>query len=286
VGIVGASGTGIQQLCCLLDAARVGVRHALGTGSRDLSADVGAISTLQGLAALDADPAVNVVVVVSKPPDPFVAAEVAMAVADCATPVVEVLLGRPEVTLERAASAVLAELGRPRVEFPLWSPAEALTPRPGRLRGCFVGGTLCAEARLTAADRLGPVATDPAAPGHACVDYGDDAYTRGRAHPMIDPALRLAAIADAAADPETAVVLADVVLGYGSHPDPAAELAPIVDTAVGGGVPVVISLCGSSRDPQGRDRQAAMLATAGAEVFLSNAAAARRAVELVDGDDR
>ena len=109
IGITGASGTGIQQLCCLLDAADVGVRHALGTGSRDLSVEVGAASTMSALAALDADPSVEVILVVSKPPAPTVAARVREAAAACATPVVIALLGESGSTLEAAA----AEATRP-----------------------------------------------------------------------------------------------------------------------------------------------------------------------------
>ena len=281
VAITGASGTGIQQLCCLLDAAGVGVRHALGTGSRDLSAAVGGLSTLQALAALDADPAVEVIIVVSKPPDSAVAAAVEQAVAACGTPVVMALLGEPAVTLEGAAGEALSILGRPPVDLPVWRPDLLPDPKRGDLRGLFSGGTLRDEARAIAAATLGAVATEPTAAGHPMVDYGSDEFTRGRAHPMIDPGMRLDALEAATADPSTSTVLLDVVLGYGAHPDPAADLVPIVRSAVGDGVSVVVSMCGSRQDPQGRDRQAGALRDAGAEVYLSNAAAAARAVALV-----
>jgi len=286
VAIVGASGTGIQQLCCLLDAADVGVRHALGTGSHDLSAAVGAASTLQALTALDADPAIEVIIVVSKPPDPGVAEEVEKAVAACTTPVVVALLGDPDVTLERAAGAALAILGEPDVELPVWHPDRRPVPRAGALVGFFSGGTLRDEARAIATPVLGPITVEPTVSGHRMVDYGSDQFTRGRAHPMIDPSLRLAELSDAAADPSTGAILLDVVLGYGAHPDPAAQLAPALTAASEAGVPVVVSLCGARRDPQGRDRQAAALAAAGAEVYLSNAAAATQAVGLVREEAR
>ncbi len=278
VGICGASGTGIQQLCCLLDAAGVGVRHALGTGSRDLSAEVGGSSTLRALAALDADPAVEVIVVVSKPPDPDVALEVRRAVAACDTPVVVALLGAADVTLQTATTGVLTVLGVPAVETPVWSPDVPLTARAGALRGFFSGGTLRDEARVIASAVLGPVAVDPTADGHRMVDYGADEFTMGRAHPMIDQSLRLNALSSAVTDSATGAVLLDVVLGYGAHPDPVAELAPVV---TGARTPVVVSLCGTRRDPQGRERQAEALRAAGAEVYLSNAAAAHRAAALI-----
>ncbi len=281
VGITGASGTGIQELCVLLDAGGVGVRHALGTGSRDLSAGVGGLATLAALAALDADPAVEVIVVVSKPPDPDVAAAVHGAISSSTTPVVAALLGTDGVTLAETAAAVLHRLGRSAAVWPSWQPAEMPAPRHGMLRGVFSGGTLCAEALALAEEMLGEVGAAASYTGHRLVDYGGDEYTQGRAHPMIDSSVRLRALLDAATDPDSSVILLDVVLGYGAHPDPAAELAPGLAAAASAALPVVVSLCGTRSDPQGRDRQAAALVAAGAEVFLSNAAAARRAVALV-----
>jgi FdrA protein len=138
-----------------------------------------------------------------------------------------------------------------------------------------VGGTLAGEARIIATALLGAGSTESA--GHTFVDFGDDAYTAGRAHPMIDPTLRLEHLSRAAADPDTAVVLLDVVLGHGAEPDPGALLAPVV---TGIDKPVVVAVVGTAADPQGLERQVRVLAEAGAEVHLSNARATRRAVEL------
>jgi FdrA protein len=135
----------------------------------------------------------------------------------------------------------------------------------GEIRGLFAGGTLCAEAELIAG------------PGRF-VDFGDDIMTQGRAHPMIDPSLRLDALRAELADPSCGVVLLDVVLGYGAQADPAADLAGVID---GARQPVVVSLIGTPADPQGLEHQAEVLAAAGAEVFASNAQAARRARQLV-----
>jgi FdrA protein len=115
------------------------------------------------------------------------------------------------------------------------------------------------------------------------IDFGDDEYTRGRPHPMIDQRLRLEHLVATGEDDDVGVALIDVVLGYGSHADPASELAPVIGDAVAQGLAVVVSLCGAGGDPQGRDRQAAMLNEAGAAVFLSNAAAAKHAYELTSG---
>ena len=268
VGIVAASGTGCQQLLALLDHAGVGVGTALGVGGRDLSAEVGGISTLEAMRRLDADDEVELVVVVSKPPAPEVAARVEQAAAEASTPVSLALLGTGQPDLTAAAEAVLTRLGRAVPTWPVSGRAAA--GRGGVVRGLFVGGTLCQEATLIAG-------TDG---GHTFVDFGDDDYTQGRAHPMIDPTLRLEELRRAAADPATGVLLLDVVLGHGAEPDPAALLAPAL---AGVDVPVVVTVVGTTDDPQGRDRQVQVLADAGAEVHLSNAAATRRALELAGG---
>ncbi len=290
VGMVAASGTGCQQLLALLDHAGVGVSSALGVGGRDLSADVGGASTLAALDRLDADEDVELIVVVSKPPADAVAQAVRSHAATLSTPVEFALLGEGQRDLTQAAESVLARLGR---EVPTW-PVLAPSPRTagsGRwLRGLFVGGTLCDEAMLIASAELGPVrsnipltpelALDPHAStaDHTMVDFGDDALTAGRAHPMIDPALRLEHLARAADDDETAVLLLDVVLGHGAEPDPAAQLGLAL---AGIRQPVVVTVVGTSADPQQLERQMRVLAEAGAEVYLSNAAATRRAIELI-----
>ena len=282
VGIVGAAGTGIQQLCSLLDDAGVGVRNALGTGSHDLSIEVGGSSTLRGLAALDADPSTEVLIVVSKPPAPEVAARVRAATEECTTPTVLALLGEEGVTLEGAVRQALDLLGKVPPVYASWRAATD-DHRPGMLRGLFSGGSLSSEAARLAAGSLGTIAQREQAGGHTVIDYGEDEYTRGRAHPMIDQRLRLQRLEAAAHDPQIGVVLLDVVLGHGAHPDPASELAPVIALAIAEGAAVVVSLCGTRGDPQDRDRQARLLNEAGASVWLSNAAAANHAISLVEG---
>ncbi|MFJ2029875.1 FdrA family protein [Streptosporangium sp. NPDC087985] len=263
VGVVAASGTGAQQVTCLLDQAGVGVSHVLGVGGRDLSADVGGLSTLRALEALDADPATELIALISKPPAPEAAHAVQEVVAKLGTPVVTALLGSGSGNLTTAAETALRALGVPVPAWRAW-PAPGARERAGTLRGVYSGGTLCVEARLTAGTG-------------EFTDFGDDAYTRGRAHPMIDPALRLEALAKV---PPGDVVLLDVVLGHGADPDPSARLAPGITAAVGRGVPVVVALVGSEGDPQGLDVQAEALRAAGAAVFTSNAQAAEYAAGL------
>ena len=273
VGLVAASGTGCQQLLALLDHAGVGVTHALGVGGRDLSAAVGGLATREALHRLDADPSVELVVVVSKPPADEVATALQEYAGGLSTPVAYALLGPGRPDLTAAAEDVLRGLGRDVPSWPVSGATRPATRSGGVVRGLFVGGTLCEEAHLIAVSALGPDRCD-------FTDFGDDDYTRGRAHPMIDPSLRLEALARHGADPATAVVLLDVVLGHGAEPDPAAALVPVLSEVE---VPVVAAVVGTRHDPQDRDRQVRLLAEAGVEVHLSNAAATRRAVELAGG---
>jgi FdrA protein len=323
VGLVAASGTGSQQLMSLLDTAGVGISHALGVGGRDLSAAVSGRSTLQALAALDADPATELIVVVSKPPAAHVTALVREAVRRLRTPTLLALLGPGRPDLTAVAERAVTSLGAAVPDWPRWPAAPAGTRRPGSLRGLYAGGTLRDEALLIATAALGPVRANgtpsvasgpdggpgerpgagPApgatgagaaaalcAPhrrseGHCMIDFGADEFTRGRAHPLMDPTLRLERLAAEAADPACGVILLDVVLGHGAEPDPSALLAPAITEALAarpGDLSVVVSLCGTDSDPQDRDRQATALHRAGASVFASNAAAARHAVSLIE----
>jgi FdrA protein len=305
VGIVAASGTGAQQVICLLDAAGVGVSAVLGVGGRDLSAAVGARSARAALAALDADPATELILVISKPPDASVGIELRSLAAGLETPVQFALIGHEQPDLTAATEALLRATGHAVPPWPRWGDARSPVPRQeagSGLRGLFAGGTLCEEAAVIASARLGAVYSnvplraewliDPLAPSgpgrqHVLIDFGDDELTAGRPHPMIDQRLRLSRLAGAAADPATGVILLDVVLGHGAHPDPASELAPAIAAALTGpardGLAVVVSLIGTRSDPQIRDAQAAALANAGAQVFASNAEATRFACDLIEG---
>jgi FdrA protein len=260
IGIVGASGTGIQELSCLLDAAGVGVSHAIGVGGRDLSAQVGGLMMRRGLELLADDPDTQAIVAISKLPDPRVAEAIEQAAADAGKPVV---IGFDLTLVEAAARA--AELvggSLPAFEAELPRPAE-----PGEVRGLYSGGTLCSEAeRIVGRGRF--------------VDFGADEYTHGRAHPMIDPSLRIEHLAAAARDPAVSVLLLDVVLGYGAHPDPAAELAPVIAAC---DRHVIVALVGATGDPQDLAGQRKRLEAAGAVVTRGNANAARLAKEASSG---
>jgi FdrA protein len=277
VGIVAASGTGCQQLLALLDHAGVGVSTAYGVGGRDLSAEVGGLATRTALARLDRDPGVEVAVLISKPPADEVARELTAYTESLATPVHLALLGSGRPDLTEAAEQLLRALGHNVPTWPVRGQARPHGPAPGtRLYGLYVGGTMKQEAEvLVAASGLSPER-------YTLVDFGDDEYTTGRAHPMIDPTLRLERLAEVGADADTAVVLMDVVLGHGAEDDPAASLAPAIEEVR---APVVITVVGTRHDPQDLGRQVDTLVSAGAEVHLSNAGATRRALEIVGAAD-
>jgi FdrA protein len=270
VGIVAASGTGCQQVLALLDHAGVGVTTAYGVGGRDLSAEVAGLATRTALGRLEADDRVELVVLVSKPPAESVAADLTAYAEGLTTPVTTAFLGAGRPDLTAATEEALRRLGR---EVPAWPVHGSTRPgRAGRLHGLFVGGTLQQESAL--------LVSEAGVTDAELIDFGDDAYTTGRAHPMIDPTLRLEHLARVANDAGTGVLLLDVVLGHGAEADPAASLAPAIADVE---PPVVVTVVGTSHDPQDLGRQVEALVTAGAEVHLSHAAATRRAIALVGG---
>ncbi|ACQ78842.1 FdrA family protein [Beutenbergia cavernae DSM 12333] len=302
IGIVGASGTGTQEVMVQIDRAGGGVSQAIGLGGRDLSEKVGAVTCLQALRALDADPGTSVITLVSKPPAPSVRETVLDVCQELATPVVAILLGeQPAVevdgnvhfaaTLDEAARLAVSLAGTVTDEE---APAVELAPGQRTITGLFCGGTLTSEAAILLSRGLG-VPTDAEHAdgymlhhdGHTVIDLGDDAYTQGRPHPMIDPSLRAQMIRDAFDDRQLAVLLLDVVTGFGSHEDPAGAIVGAIEAgreaarADGREVVVVASVCGTEKDPQPLSEQTRTLQEAGVVVLGSNAAATRYALGVV-----
>lgn len=261
IGLVSASGTGAQQVCALADHAEVGVRHVLGVGGRDLGDDVGGLSAFPAIRLLDADPAIEVIGVIAKNIGNKTRHALGAIVDRLDTPTVMI----PSNDLTAGTTDLLDAIGARLPELRTWAPPTLRDPRPGYVLGLFSGGTLAAEADL--------ILSSAGTPAHI-IDLGDDGYTRGRPHPMIDLRLRLERLAEVATSDEVGSVLLDVVLGHGSARDPAAELGPVLADLT---VPVFVALIGTAGDPQGLDAQAEALAASGASVFLSNAAAARAA---------
>ena len=298
VGLIGASGTGLQQVSCLVDRFGAGVSQAIGVGGRDLDERVGGTMMLAALERLAADPATAVIVLLSKPPAPAVAERILARAREVGKPVVVNFLGgdpvlarragaTPAVTLEDAARAAVAlARGEPLPTssadrddlVPIAREEAAKLGRGQRaIRGLYSGGSLAYEAKVILRLELGD------AKEHTIVDLGDDEYTVGRPHPMIDPRLRNEHVVALGNDAAAAVLLLDVVIGYASHADPAGALAPAIVEArevaadAGRYLAVVASVCGTDRDAQGLAAQEHGLASAGALVQPSNARAARLA---------
>jgi succinyl-CoA synthetase alpha subunit len=299
VGVVGASGTGTQQVTSLVHRYGAGISHAIGTGGHDLHKDVGGITMLQGLKLLARDRDTRAIVLISKPPSPAVAREVIAAARRAGKPGVINFIGAPQDssglftarTLEEAALAAVA-LSKGRKPARAANPATKLprlklTPKQRYIRGLFSGGTFCYEACALLGEVWSNAPVDPKrtlkdvwkSREHTLIDLGDDVFTRGRPHPMIDHRLRNDRMLEEASDPQVAVILLDVVLGYGSHPDPAAEMVPtLMKIKKSRRSPVIVaSVCGTDEDPQGLERQEAALREAGVLLAESNARAARLA---------
>lgn len=329
VGIVSAAGTGLQEVSSLLARYGAGITQGIGTGGRDLTEEVGGIMMLEGLKALQADPATQVIAVVSKPPALSVARKILDQVASSPKPTVVCFMGgdprlyagianvQGAATLQETAylaaktsGATLPDLAQmlAEEERELQNRAASLkvklTVGQSCLRGLFSGGTLCYEAQVIWQKMgVGPVYSNAPLPsmkvytlpdsthsqGHTIVDLGEEEFTVGRPHPMIDNDLRIRRLLQEGRDSQVAVIFLDVVLGYGSHLDPASELGPAIAQArqearqEGRELLVVASITGTDGDPQGLKGQAARLEQAGATICSSNAAAARLAGMLVKG---
>ena len=321
IGLVGASGTGLQEVTCQIHALGQGIRHAIGTGGRDVYAEIGGSTMRQAIALLAADSQTRVIGIVSKPPAPEVARQIFDELAAIDKPSVVLFLGAdlsaqklpPHIVavttlFDAAAAAVALAEGKRFVRATqseesartAQSEARRLAPGQRHLRGLYSGGTFCTEAQLVWRD-LGlrvqsnaPVDKGAASEGtarstgHAAIDLGDDEFTVGRPHPMIDPSARIDRIAQEAADPSTAAIVLDVVLGYAGHEDPAGVLAPAITAAkataakAGRHLPVVTFVCGTEDDPQRLSAQQAKLREAGALVLPNSTAAARLAGAIAE----
>jgi FdrA protein len=322
VGIISAAGTGLQEVSSLIAHWGVGVSQGIGIGGRDLKKEVGGIMMLEALKALQQDPATGVLVLISKPPAEEVIPSILQQVASSQKPTVICFLGGeisspskpPNVltahtldecallavrTVQPEGEAIQAFLKREKVGLTEQARALRLKLHANQryLRGLFSGGTLCYEAQVIWKDMLAsPVYSNAPLPGgprlpdstksyqHSAIDLGEEEFTVGRPHPMIDNDLRIRRLLQEARDPEVAVIMLDCVIGLGAHPDPASELAPAIQQArqlAKGELLVVASVTGTQQDPQRLSAQVNALQAAGVTVCTSNAAAARLTGMLV-----
>ncbi|PTK95543.1 acyl-CoA synthetase FdrA [Staphylococcus gallinarum] len=307
IGIVGASGTGIQEVTTIIDREGKGVTNAIGTGGRDLSSEVGAITMLDSIKALNQDPTVKVITVISKPPAKEVEEEVLNVLRNIEKPVVTLFLGAKPTytetniyhayTLEEAArvSVQLSNGETPNFKPRLFENISAnLTAKQDGIKGFYSGGTLASEAAMLVKDTLGDLSSGETPEGfaykggnHEIIDLGDDIYTQGKPHPMIDPSKRIEMLETSSDDPATAVIMLDNVIGYGSHDDMANELAPTIQKilnkvkADGRSLVVLATVVGTEHDYQEYQAQIETLKAAGAIVCDTNDQMVRTALNLI-----
>lgn len=308
IGVVGASGTGLQQVTARIHQLGSGITQAFGTGGRDLAAEVGAITARQALDLLSRDPQTTIIVLISKPPAKSVADELLRVARAAGKPVVVNFIGYTPASLPGGAihfatsldqAATMAVRLAGTLETSRFSDASSSPPQfaTGQryLRGLFSGGTLAYEALLILQDYLPVVyANAPLdkkyklvdslhSQEHTIIDLGEDEFTVGRLHPMMDNTLRIQRLHQEAQDPEVAIILLDVVLGYGAHPDPASELAPAIQQAIdqahhaGRYLELIALVTGTDEDPQDMSHQMAQLQAAGAHVETNSEDAVRYA---------
>lgn len=306
IGIVGASGTGIQEVTTIIDRLGGGVVHAIGTGGRDLSEEVGAITAKDALLGLEAHDPTDVIVFISKPPAKKVRDEIVELLHSLSKPAVAIFLGeKPDHhegdvylahTLEETARIAvdLAEGKAVQANYsqPLSNTLDVVLPADKTVKGLYSGGTLAAEAGMLISDALdlGGLIKEEGyilkANGYEVMDLGDDIYTQGKPHPMIDPEVRIDKMRTYANDADTGVILFDCVLGYGAHPDMAEALSPAILEAkataekAGRNLHFVATVCGTDQDPQGYDKAIRTLKQCGVFVEESNAKAVRLALKL------
>ena len=306
IGIVGASGTGIQEVTTIIDRLGGGVIHAIGTGGRDLNEKVGAITVKDAIAALDKHDPTDIIVVISKPPAKEVRDEVVQLLQNVSKPVVAIFLGeKPDHhegnvylahTLEETAQIAVDLANGREVKknycTPAVSPIDHVLSSEKTVKGLYSGGTLAAEAGMMISEALdlGGLIKEEGyilkTNGYEVIDLGDDIYTQGKPHPMIDPEVRIRKIREYAADKDTGVILLDCVLGYGCHPDMAGCLAPVIRESMdkakaeGRELYFVASVCGTDKDPQDYRQSVETLKASGAFVEESNAKAIRLALKL------
>ncbi|MCI8511484.1 MAG: acyl-CoA synthetase FdrA [Lachnospiraceae bacterium] len=310
IGIIGASGTGIQELTTIIDRLGGGVKNAIGTGGRDLSAEAGGITMLDFIDAMEQDEAVKVLIVISKPPAGAIKERIVNRLRAVKKPVITVFMGeKPEYhekgfyhayTLDEAArlAVSLADgTGKADEKPGEWTGAGFAPEEKKTIKAYYSGGTLANEAAMLIKDSL-ELKLPPEdiegymlqADGHVVVDLGDDAYTKGKPHPMIDPAKRIECMQDALKDADTGVILLDVMLGYGSHDDMTGALLPsILELKEEAGrqnrrLYFVATVCGTRKDYQGYDEAVRRLKEAGVLVCDTNKLAVRAAIRLIGHD--
>ena len=310
IGIIGASGTGIQEVTTIIDRLGEGVTNAIGIGGRDLKEEIGGITMMDMIDAMEDDDTVKVLLIVSKPPAKAVRDKISARLSNFSKPVVTLFVGeKPEYheegfyhayTLDEAARLAVSLVRGTEVpeatvdvdESEFYKAEDKKT-----IKAYYSGGTLANEAAMLIKDAMNCKVPPEDIEGYmlqldgnVVVDLGDDAYTQGKPHPMIDPAKRIECMQEAVDDPSTGVVLLDIMLGYGSHADMAGSLIPTIKElqakadAQGRKVFFVATVCGTRSDYQGYDEAVNKLKDAGVIVCENNKLACRTAIRAIGRD--
>lgn len=303
IGLVAASGTGLQEVTSTIHRLGCGISQAIGVGGRDLSEKIGGRMTIMATRALAADPATRVIVMISKPPAEKVLTPLFAEFKNIGKPVVVYFIGADPKMIEAQGFVAARNLEDAALQACRLSNKKQYNPEmtdseikkladkvklpAASLRGLYSGGTLCDEAQRLLQPAIGEIFSNTPvkgckempdvykSSGHCIIDLGDDNFTRGKAHPMIDPDYRAERVVQEFADPNVGVICFDVVLGYGSHPDMAGEMVAAIERGrkKSGRNPVLAAcICGTEEDPQGWQQQKARLAEAGVSVFPTNVA--------------
>lgn len=316
IGIVAASGTGIQEASVIIDSYGSGISHAIGTGGRDLCSEVGGITTLQAIDLLEKDEFTKLLLIISKPPDRIVSSQILQRIKKCKKPVVINFLGMDmdeisdggiitALTIEDAAikAVKMLQLGKVNDSCPVsvdncydsYTIAKTLKKCQKFIHAYYSGGTLAYEALTIFKDKIKVYSNLDLVKNftgcedngqHVVLDLGDDKYTVGKAHPMIDPEVRNRLILEKAKNSEIAIIMIDVVLGYGAHPDPAREIASIIKKIRdkgedGSNIVFLAHVCGTEKDQQVLSKQEMLLKEAGIYIFKTNAEMVRFSLKVM-----
>lgn len=321
IGVIAGAGTGLQEFTSQVHNAGSGISHAIGTGSHDLSGKINGLTTLAALDALERDQQTRVIAIISKPPAASALATLLERIKTCKKPVVGCFLGvdpgrlngkqnfKPARTIDDAVRISLVNLGgkmvipaggmTPEEVAEIRKVKKAWSPDQKYLRGILAGGTFCYQSQQILCEAGLPIHSNNPLDGkyrladpdesiqHTIVDMGDDFYTIGKPHPMIDGTLRRRRILAESRNPQVAILYLDFILGYNASMDPVGELLDAILEAKrlsvqrGGSLTVVASVCGTETDPQDLDLQIKMLREAGGLVFRSNALASAALCELL-----
>ncbi|MFA6800554.1 MAG: acyl-CoA synthetase FdrA [Acholeplasmataceae bacterium] len=320
IGLVAASGTGLQEVTVIIDKFGGGITQAIGVGGRDLSEAVGGKMTLKGIDALNEDAETKLIVVISKPPHKNVLDKIINKLETVKKPVVVCLLDTKidqkidnvyfVSTLTEAGQKALELIGKKtpnlteldnELKTRIQKEKELKKPTQTKVKGLFCGGTLAAEALSILRGGLDGITSNVAkkenekmknpmkSQGNNLIDLGDDMFTQGKPHPMIEPTIRLDRIISEAKNPETSVILLDFELGLGSHDDP---VGVTIDTIIeskqlaekdGRHISFVAYVCGTNKDFQGLEKSEKLLRDQGVIVAKTNAHAAIIASSIVGG---